>query len=60
MPSEYDDAIRRCIDEQLAIERKAAAWDELYRLMTLSQEPVGQRILALMDEFVHPARGSST
>jgi hypothetical protein len=57
MPSEYDDAIRRCIDEQVEMERKAAAWDEL-RAFAERTGLIG--LVAQMDSFVHPARGSST
>jgi hypothetical protein len=60
MASEYDDAIRRCIDEQIEIERKAAAWDELRLRVSQSQEPIAPTILDLMDKIVHPAHRSST
>ncbi len=58
MPTEYDDAIRRCIDEQVEMERKAAAWDTLRQIAI--DEPWGPMALAVMDDLVHPARGSST
>jgi hypothetical protein len=52
MPSEYDDAIRRCIDEQVEMERKAAAWDTL-RAFAERTGLIG--LVAQMDSFVHPA-----
>lgn len=58
MQSEYDAVIRRCIDAQLEIERKAAAWDQL---MVLLEQP--HRVLVGVDELkrlVHPAQSSST
>lgn len=60
MASEYDEVIRRCIDTQLEIERKAAAWDEMRQRVAQSSDPVAPAVLEYMDAIVHPAHSSST
>lgn len=56
MASEYDEAIRRCIDAQLEIERKAAAWDALRENFRQADR---QSLVDLMDSLAHPARACS-
>jgi hypothetical protein len=60
MASEYDEVIRRCIDAQLEMERKAAAWDELRQRVAQSSDPIAPVVLELLDAVVHPAQSSST
>jgi hypothetical protein len=58
MQSEYDEVIRRCIDAQLEIERKAAAWDALTAM--LDRYAGGVVGVDEIKRLVHPAQSSST
>lgn len=46
------DPIQQAVDDYLLMERKARAWDELRSALFPSE----RRVLALMDELVHPAQ----
>lgn len=52
-------AVDQAVTQWRAMERKAAAWDDLRALISQSKEPIAPQILALMDGLVHPARSSS-
>ena len=53
---DIDKAVNKCIDDYLLMERKARAWDELRGELFPSEA----RVLALMDDLVHPAPNTST